>query len=81
MRVVRGVSFDRAILVTRVYDVDAKICDHGCSQMVIMTNILDGSTWKMCSLSYERSIAQGLTEIDESSRHIERDSPPRAKWV
>lgn len=58
----------KAVLLTRIFPTAEQICDHDCHDVVQVTNVVDGTTWYLCLLSFERFLGQGLTAIDEYSR-------------
>ncbi|MCL6444159.1 MAG: hypothetical protein K6T83_12000 [Alicyclobacillus sp.] len=54
----------RAIIVTQIKDVEDAGCDHGCRQVVLLTNVLDDSSWELCILSFENHISKALQIIE-----------------
>ncbi|WP_067932855.1 hypothetical protein [Alicyclobacillus kakegawensis] len=58
----------KAVLFTRIFPTTERICDHGCQDLVQVTNVVDGTSWCLCVLSFERFLGQGMAAIDEYSR-------------
>lgn len=57
-----------AIVVTKVDEVEDSHCDHGCKQVVRLTNIIDDTTWEFCILSFENFAGRALQSIDYHAR-------------
>jgi hypothetical protein len=63
-----SVDMQKAVLLTEITEVTEPICDHGCTGLVRVTNVIDGTTWQVCVLSFERYIGQALAALDEHAR-------------
>ncbi len=67
-------DMEKAVLLTTIMPATDRICDHGCRDVVEVTNVCDGTTWRCCLLSFERFLERSLATIDDYSRGHSPDS-------
>lgn len=60
----------RSVIVTKTFPVEDAACDHGCKQVIRMTNMIDDTSWEMCILSFENLAGRMLDLIDRQARGI-----------